>query len=119
MAVGGGLVAFLSNGDGFLDICMKLIEISDELVGPVGGDLFVEGHREVRVVAFVREEGRNAGGVVDGIVVGELGNGKEGRPVVLLIGAEGMEDLFEGLVNTFSLSVRLRVISGGEVKLHI
>ena len=88
-------------------------------MGLVGGDLFVEGCREVQVVAFVCEEGRNTGGVVDGIVVGELGDGKKGRPVVLLIGAEGTEDLFKGLVNVFSLSVRLQMISGGEVKLHI
>ena len=119
MAIRGGLVAFLRESNRFFDVRVKLIEVGNELAGPMGGDLFVEGHGDVRMVTFVREEGGNTSGIVDGVVVGELGDGKEGRPVVLLVRAEGTEDLFEGLVHTFSLSVHLRMISGGEVKFHI
>lgn len=71
------------------------------------------------MIAFVRKEGGNTSRVIDCVVVSKLGKGKERRPVVLLIGAEHTEDLFESLVNALGLSVGFRMISGGEVELHV
>ena len=44
----------------------------------------------------------------------ELGRGKELHPFSWVIGAEDMEIGFEFLIGSFSLSVGLRVIGGGE-----
>ena len=98
---------------------MKFVEVGYKLAGPVGSDLFVQGHREVRIVAFVRKEGGNAGSVIHSIVVSKLGYGEERRPIVLLVGTEDSEDLFKGLVDLLSLSIGFRVVSGGEVEVHV
>ena len=71
------------------------------------------------MVAFVREEWGDTGRVIDCIVEGKLGKGEERRPIVLLVGAEGVEDLFKGLVDAFHLSIGFQVVSGGEVEVHI
>ena len=68
------------------------------------------------MVAFVREEWGDTGRVIDCIVEGKLSKGEERRPIILLVGAEGVEDLFEGLVDAFHLSVGFRVVSGSEVE---
>ena len=119
LAVCGNLVTFLSFSNRVLDLRMKNIEVGDKLAGPVGSDFLVQGRGNVRVVAFVRKERGDTSGIIDGVVVCELGHREERRPVVLLVGAEDTEDLFEGLVNSLSLSVGFRVISGGEVQVHI
>jgi len=106
------LVTLLSFGDRFLDLGVELVEIGDKLSGPVGSDLFVQGRRDVRVVAFVREEGRNTGSIVHSVVISELGHGEERGPVVLLIGAEHTEDLFEGLVDALTLGTRAQIPTG-------
>ena len=54
-----------------------------------------------------------------GIVVGEFRKRKEGVPVVLLIVDVGAEKLFKGLINSFSLSVSFRVITGSEMYTHV
>jgi hypothetical protein len=74
---------------------------------------------DVRVVSFVGKEGRSAGGCTRSIVVSEFSEGKEWRPVVLLVVAEYMEVLFECLIESFSLSVSFRMIARGEVNLHV
>ena len=71
------------------------------------------------MVAFVCKEWGDTGRVVDCIVEGKLGKGKKRRLIVLLIGAEGVEDLFKGVVDTFCLSVSFQVVSGSEVKVHV
>jgi hypothetical protein len=53
------------------------------------------------------------------IVVSKFSEGKERRPVVLLVVAEYMEVLFECLIESFSLSVSFRMIARGEVNLHV
>ena len=119
VTIRGDLVALLSFSNRFLDLSVKFVEIRYKLAGPVGSDFLVQGRGKVRVVAFVRKERRNASSVIHSVVVSELGHGEERRPVVLLIGAEDSEDLFEGLVDSLSLSVGFWVISGGEVEIHV
>ncbi len=72
------------------------------------------------MIAFVRKEGRESGGGVWSIVVCELHEWQEfGLVVLLVVAAVDTEVLFQGLVDTFGLSIAFRMISGGEVKVHI
>ena len=74
---------------------------------------------DVWVVTFVGKEGRGTGRCARSIVVSEFSEGKERRPVVLLVVAKYSEVLLEGLIESFSLSVSFQVIARGEVNLHI
>jgi len=47
-------------------------------------------------------------------VMNEFGEGKHGRPRGLVVGTKYAEVDFEFLINSFSLSVGLRVKSGGK-----
>ena len=44
---------------------------------------------------------------------------QEVGPVVLLVIAVDLEVLFQSLVSTFSLSITLEVVTGGEVQFHV
>ena len=73
----------------------------------------------VQMVAFIgREQGYSSHGVWS-VIVCELCDRKEVRPIVLLIVAIDLEVLFQGLVHAFGLSITLGVISRGEVELHV
>ena len=74
---------------------------------------------DVWVVPFVGKERRGTSRCTQSIVVSEFSEGKERRPVVLLVVAKYSEVLLKGLVESFSLSVSFRVIAQGEVNLHI
>ena len=76
-------------------------------------------YSDVWVVPFVGKEGRGTGRCTRSIVVGEFSEGKERRPVVLLVVAKYSEVLLEGLIELFSLSVSFQVIARGEVNFHI
>ena len=65
--------------------------------------------------AVVCKEGRGVGGGVERLIVREFGEGKEGNPIVLVKGRETTEVLFERLIDSFSLSVGLRMKRGGEM----
>ena len=104
VAIRRNLITLLSFSNRFLDLSMKFVEVGYKLAGPVGSDLLVQGCGEVQIVAFVCKERGNAGSVIHSVVVGELGHGEERGPIVLLVGTEDSEDLFEGLVNSLSLS---------------
>jgi len=119
VAIRRNLITLLGFSNRVLDLSMKFIEIRNKLAGPVGTDFLIQGRGNVRVVAFVRKERGDTSGIVHRVIVRKLGHGEERRPVVLLIGAEDTEDLFESLVDPLSLSVGFRVISGGEVELHV
>ena len=71
------------------------------------------------MVAFVCKEWRNTSRIADCVVEGKLSEGKERGPVVLSIGAEGVDDLFKGLVDSFCLTIGFQVVSGGEVQVHV
>jgi hypothetical protein len=74
---------------------------------------------DVQVVSFVGKERGSASGCTQSIVVSKLPEGKEWRPVVLLVVAEYVEVPFECLIELFSLSISFRMIAQGEVNLHV
>ena len=76
-------------------------------------------YRDVRVISLVSEEWGYSGGSTRGIVVCELHEREKLSPVVLLIIAVNPDVLFQSLICVFSLSVAFRMVTGGEVKLHI
>ena len=70
------------------------------------------------MVSFVGKEWRDSCGG-RGIVISKLCDRKQIRPIVLLVVAIYSEVLFQGLIHSFSLSVALRVITGGKVEFHV
>ena len=73
----------------------------------------------VRVVALIGIEGCNTGGCTWCVVVCKLGEWEQAKPIVLLVVAVDLDVLFQSLINLFSLSVTFRIITRGEVKLHV
>ena len=74
---------------------------------------------DVGVIALVGKELGGTSSSIGGIIIYKFYEGQGVRPVVLLIVAVDSEILFQGLVNVFSLSAAFRVVSGGEVELHV
>ena len=66
-----------------------------------------------RVLAGVEKKRGLLCGGVDVVVVGKLGKREEGMPVVLSLSDKDLQILFQLLVNSFSLSVRLWVVGCG------
>jgi hypothetical protein len=66
---------------------------------------------DVWVISFVGKERRSAGGCTRSIVVSKFSEGKEQRPVVLLVVAEYTEVLFKCLIESFSQSASFRMIA--------
>ena len=71
------------------------------------------------MIAFVTEKGCNTSGRGGSVVVSEFSKGKDFGPVVLLVVAEDSEVLFQSLVEAFGLTITFRVITRGEVNLHV
>jgi hypothetical protein len=71
------------------------------------------------MLARIEEEGGLMGGSVDMVIVLEFCHGQEVCPVVLPLVYEESDVLFQLLVNTFRLAIRLRVISGRESRFDI
>ncbi len=79
----------------------------------IGDGVVVRGVRdESRVLAVQDHEGAFAHSAVDSIVVHEFCERQPVGPVVLSIVNEDSEVLFDFLVNSFGLSIRLRVEGG-------
>ena len=76
-------------------------------------------YRDVWVIFLVSEEWGYSGGTTRGIVVCKFHKREKLSPVVLLVVAVNLDVLFQCLVSAFSLSVTFRMVTGGEVKLHI
>jgi len=73
-----------------------------------------EGRGEcMGVITHKGIERRDIGGRVFAIIMRKFSGGEIGNPVVLAYRSIGAEELFQTLVNTLSLAVRLRMISGG------
>src|SRR5882762_11243300 len=80
-------------------------------IGMVGWE---KGRRECTgVITHKGVKRRDVGGRMFAIVMRKFSSGEIGNPVVLAYRSIGAEELFQTLVNTFSLAIRLRVISGG------
>jgi len=101
------------------ELLVKLIEVSDKVTCASGCEVTLGMNSNVRVVALVGEEGRNASRSTGRVVVSELGKWQEFGPVVLLVIAVDSEVLFQSLVRSFSLAVPFRMITRGEVQLHV
>ena len=98
---------------------MKFVEVRDEVSSSVRGEVVLRMNGDVRVVTLVGEEWRDSGRVIRSIVVGELGDGEERSPVILLIRCIDADVLFQGLVRALCLTVRFGMVTGGVVKLHL
>ena len=71
------------------------------------------------MVTLVSEERRHTSCLARCVVVGELSQRKQLRPVVLLVVAVGVEVLFEGLIDLLGLSIPFRMIPRSEVEFYI
>ena len=60
--------------------------------------------------SVVSLERRDPSGGRRRVVEGELGHGQELVPIVLIVGAIGTEDVLEGAIGAFRLTVCLRMI---------
>ena len=74
---------------------------------------------DIWVITFVGEKWRNSGRSHGSIVVSKLTKREKAGPVVLLVVAEDLKVLLEGLIEPFSLSVAFQVITRCEVNLHV
>lgn len=113
------LIAFLGLGDVLPQGLMEFIEVSHEISGSSGRDVTIGVNGDGGVVAFVGIEGRDTGGGVRSVVVRELRERKKRTPVILLEVNVSPEVLFQSLIDSFSLSVSFRVITGGEMYTHV
>ena len=68
----------------------------------------------MQFVAIEEGKWRCLGGAMWGRVVVEFGRGEERYPFSQVIGAEDVEIGLEFLIGSFSLSIGLRVVGGGE-----
>ena len=73
----------------------------------------------VRVVALIGIEGHDTGGCTWCIIVCELSEWEQAKPIVLLVIAVDSDVLFQSLISSFGLSVTFRMITQGEMKLHV
>ena len=73
----------------------------------------------VWVVALIGIEGRDTGGSTWCIIVCELGEWEQAKPIVLLVIAIDSDVLFQSLISSFGLSITFRMITQGEMKLHV
>ena len=76
-------------------------------------------YRDVRVISLVSKEWGYSGGSTRGIVVCEFCERKKLSPVVLLVVAVNPDVLFQCLISAFGLSVTFRMVTRGEMNLHI
>ena len=88
-------------------------------MGTFRGEIRVGEDGEVRVVTLVGKEWRDTSGCTRSVVVSKLCEREELSPVVLLVVTVDAEVLLEGLVGMLCLPIPLRVISRGEVELHV
>ena len=73
---------------------MEFIKVNNVLMSTLGGEFMLRVHHDVGVVAFVGKEWGYSSGSTRSIVVGKLSERKELWPVVLLVVAEYLEELF-------------------------
>src|SRR6266545_4170503 len=93
-----------------LEVFMEFPQVDSIFSSAVGGQFLFRVNREVRVVSFVSEERGDTSSLTRHIVVGELSQRKQLRPVVLLVVAVGAEVLFKGLIDPLDLTIPFRMI---------
>ena len=73
----------------------------------------------VQVVALIGIEGCNTSGCTCCVIVCELSEWEQAEPIVLLVIAVDSDVLFQSLISSFGLSITFRMITQGEMKLHV
>ena len=73
----------------------------------------------VQMIALVGIERCNTGSSTWHIVVCKLSEWEQAKSIVLLVVSVDSDVLFQSLISSFSLSITFRMITGGEVKLHV
>ena len=74
------------------------------------------------MVALIHIEGRNTGSCTWCVIVCELSEWDQAEPIVLLkllVVAVDSDVLFQSLISSFGLSVTFRMVTRGEMKLHV
>ena len=74
---------------------------------------------KIWMIALIGKEQRDSCSRTWSIIIGEFHKRKEHVPIVLLVVAEYLQVLFQGLISPFHLSVTFGMVSRGEVELHI
>ena len=117
--VGRDLVLGLGDFDLVSAIGVEVGEGFGEVVGSRVGDRDIEREGGARIITIVGKERGDLSRRVRGIVVGELGDGEEVCPVVLLIVGVHPEVGLQCLVRALGLAVGLGVECSGEIQLHV
>src|ERR1700710_2228442 len=113
------LIALLRAGHLGAEELMEFVQVNCVVTRSGGSHIALRVYSHIRMVALVGEEWRYASSSTRRVVIGELGEGKEIRPVVLLIIAVDAQVLFQCLVGTFGLSIAFWVVPRGEVEMHV
>ena len=102
-------------GDGDLDVA-DIVQVrgGGGINGGVGGENQRGWGKGMETI--VGEKGGLVGGGVNMVVVGKLGDGEPGGPIVVKRGDIGTEDLLDGAVDVLGLAIGFRVMRGGDVE---
>ncbi len=101
-----------------LEVFVEFPQIDGIFSSAVGGQITLRVNRKVQLVSFVSEERGHTSSLARHVVVGELSQREQLRPVVLLVVAVGVEVLFKSLIDLLSLTIPFRMISRSEVEFH-
>lgn len=113
------LIARLSFGNVSPESGVEFLEVYGVLPGAGGGEVPLGVDGDCGVISLVRKERGNSGGRAQSIVVRELREGQESRPVVLLVVAVDSEVLLQSLVDSLGLAVAFGMVSRSEVETHV
>lgn len=118
LGVGGFLHPSLGSHDGIgSELVQGLHLLEDELgLGVVGLGQGLEQEIGCGQASINEPEGFGAGGLVNGRVVGEFGDGEFVGPVLPGVRAVEAQELFDCLVGSFGLSVRFWMSRCGKVQ---
>ena len=110
-SIHGFLESELRFGHLGLEVLVKFPQVDGIFSSTVGGQIPLGVNREVQVVTLVGEERRHTSCLARHVVVGELNQREQFRPVVLLVVILSTEVLLEGLIDLLSLTIPFRMIS--------
>ena len=98
------------------------VSVSHLFGSPLSWSIFVYEWPRLSVtltVALIGIEGHNTSCCTWCIVVCELSEWEQAEPIVLLVAAVDSDVLFHSLISSFGLPITFRMITGGEMKLHV
>ncbi len=101
-----------------LEVFVEFPQVDGIFSSAVGGQIPLRVNCEVRVVSLVSKERGHTSSLTRCIVVGELGQREQLRPVVLLVVAVSAEVLLKGLIDLLDLTIPFRMVFQSEVELH-